>query len=126
MVNAQESASAAWAGEAEGELTGLDQAAAEAARPAQAKIEAERARLNAADEASRERERTLRQALSAALRPDPAAGLPVDVIVSVLAGVGFDNLDAATPGTGRRQYDRNAFRVGAFDSTCLRFRAFAN
>ena len=102
MVNAQESASAAWAGEAEGELTGLDQAAAEAARPAQAKIEAERARLNAADEASRERERTLRQALSAALRPDPAAGLPVDVIVSVLAGVGFDNLDAATPGTGRR------------------------
>jgi hypothetical protein len=44
----------------EGELSGLDRAAAEAARPAQRRIEAERARLDAVAEASRERERTLR------------------------------------------------------------------
>jgi uncharacterized protein (TIGR02680 family) len=37
-----------------------------------------------------------RRALSAALRPDPAAGLPADVITRVLAGVGFDDWDAAT------------------------------
>jgi hypothetical protein len=37
-----------------------------------------------------------RQALSAALRPDAAAGLPGDVIAGVLAGVGFDDRDAAT------------------------------
>jgi uncharacterized protein (TIGR02680 family) len=43
-----------------GELAGLDHAAAEAARPAQADIEAERARLDAAAEAGRDRERTLR------------------------------------------------------------------
>jgi len=51
-----------------GTLSGLDQAAEEAARPAQAKIETERARLNAADKASRERERTLWSE-----RADPAA-----------------------------------------------------
>jgi hypothetical protein len=34
--------------------------------------------------------------LSAALRPDPAAGLPADVIAGVLAGVGFGDQDAAT------------------------------
>jgi len=173
----------ALAGEAEDELSGLDRAAAEAARPAQGKIEAERVRLDAAAEASRDRERMLRseradlsaerdlkpgdppwldpdrpgeplwrcvefatdligagpeaqagvegallasglltaviqpdgtvvaadgeillspaavrprQALSAALRPDPAAGLPADVIAGVLAGLGFDDPDAAT------------------------------
>jgi Putative exonuclease SbcCD, C subunit len=173
----------ALAGEVEGELSGLDRAAAEAARPTQRRIEAERARLDAVAEASRERERTLRseradldaerdpkpgdppwldperpgeplwrcveftadltgagqevqagvegallasglltaviqpdgivvaadgevllspaavrprRALSAALRPDPAAALPVDVIAGVLAGVGFDDPDAAT------------------------------
>jgi uncharacterized protein (TIGR02680 family) len=170
----------ALAGEAEGDLHGLDQVAAEVARPALGTIEAERARLNAADKADRGREQTLRseradlaaerdprpddppwldpdrpgeplwrcveftggltatdqagvegallasgllaaviqpdgavvaadgevllspaavrprRALSAALRPDPAAGLPADVIVSVLAGVGFDDQDAAT------------------------------
>lgn len=37
-----------------------------------------------------------RRALSAALRPDPAAGLPGDVIAGVLAGVGFDDPEAAT------------------------------
>jgi len=170
-------------GEAEGELSSLDHAAAEVARPAQGKIEAERARLNAAGEASRELEGALRseradlaaerdprpddppwvdperpgeplwhcveftgvltsagheaqaglegallasglltaviqpdgavvaadgevlvspaavrprRALSAALRPDPAAGLPADVIAGVLAGVGFGDQDAAT------------------------------
>lgn len=173
----------ALAGEADGELSGLDHAATEAARPAQGKIEAERARLNAADDADRELERTLRseradlaaerdpkpddppwvdperpgeplwrcveftadltsagqevqagvegallasglltaviqpdgavvaadgevllspvairprRALSVALRPDPAAGLPADVIAGVLAGVGFGDPDAAT------------------------------
>lgn len=62
---------------AKGELSGLDQAAEEAARPAQAKIETERARLNAADKASRERERTLwsERAAPAAER-DPRLGDP--------------------------------------------------
>jgi hypothetical protein len=52
----------ALAGDADGDLFGLDQVAAEAARPAQRnkEIEAERAVLNAADKAGRERERTLR------------------------------------------------------------------
>ena len=50
----------ALAGDADGDLFGLDQVAAEAARPAQRNIEAERAVLNAADKAGRERERTLR------------------------------------------------------------------
>jgi len=39
---------------------GLDRAAAEAARPAQGKIEAERVRLDAAADASRDPEQTLR------------------------------------------------------------------
>ena len=173
----------ALAGDADGDLFGLDQVAAEAARPAQRNIEAERAVLNAADKAGRERERTLRseradlvaerdrkpgyppwvdperpgeplwrcveftpdlasaghkaqaglegallasglltaviqpdgavvaadgevllgpvavrprRALSVALRPDPAAVLPLDVIAAVLAGVGFDDQAAAT------------------------------
>ncbi len=169
-------------GDAEDELSGLDRAAAEAARPAQGRIEAERVRLDAAAQDGRDREQTLRsersdlsaerdpkprdppwldpdrpgeplwrcveftadlidagqeaqagvegallaaglltaviqpdgtvvaadgevllspavrprQALSAALRPDPAAGLPGDVIAGILAGVGFDDPDAAT------------------------------
>jgi uncharacterized protein (TIGR02680 family) len=37
-----------------------------------------------------------RQALSAALRPDPAAGLPAEIIAGVLAGIGFDDPGAAT------------------------------
>ena len=171
----------ALAGDADGDLFGLDQVAAEAAGPAQRNIEAERAVLNAADKAGRERERTLRskradlvaerdrkpgdppwvdperpgeplwrcveftpgltsaghkaqaglegdllastadrghptgrrdgrrrrrgaarsggrprRALSVALRPDPAAVLPGDVIAAVLAGVGFDDQAAAT------------------------------
>ena len=174
-------------GEADDELGGLDRAAAEAARPAQAKLEAERVRLDAVAEADRARERTLRseradllaerdpkpgdppwlkpdrpgeplwrcveftadligagrqaqagvegallavglltaviqpdgtvvaadgevllssapgmaavrprEALSAALRPDPAAGLSEDVIAGVSAGIGFDDPDAVT------------------------------
>jgi len=173
----------ALAGDADGDLFGLDQVAAEAARPAHRNIDAERAVLNAADKAGRERERTLRseradlvaerdrkpddppwvdperpgeplwrcveftpdltsaghkaqaglegallasglltaviqpdgavvaadgevlldpvavqprRALSVALRPDPAAVLPGDVIAAVLAGVGFDDQAAAT------------------------------
>ena len=173
----------ALAGDADGDLFGLDQVAAEAARPAQRNIEAERAVLNAAGKAGRERERTLRseradlvaerdrkpgyppwvdperpgeplwrcveftpglasaghkaqaglegdllasglltaviqpdgavvaadgevllgpvavrprRALSVALRPDPAAVLPGDVIAAVLAGVGFDDQAVAT------------------------------
>ena len=50
----------ALAGDADGDLFGLDQVAAEAARPAHRNIEAERAVLSAADKAARERERTLR------------------------------------------------------------------
>ncbi len=37
-----------------------------------------------------------RQTLSAALRPDPAAGLPAEIIAGVLACIGFDDPGAAT------------------------------
>jgi uncharacterized protein (TIGR02680 family) len=165
------------------ELDGLDQAAGEVARPARASIEAERTRLELADDRSREREEALKgeradlaaardpqpadppwlardrageplwrcvdftghldaagqaglegallaaglltaviqpdgalvaadgellvspagvasprpaRALSAALRPDPAARLPAETIGAVLAGIGFDDRTAAT------------------------------
>ena len=162
-------------GPAEGSLQGLDDAAVEAARSAQATIEAERAGLDLADTDSREHQAALRaeradlaaerdakpgdapwlaaerpgeplwrcveftgdlpsggqagvegallaagvlsaviqpdatmlaadgevllspgtirprRPLSAVLRPDPAAGLPADVIAAVLAGIGFDD-----------------------------------
>ena len=64
----------ALAGEAEDELSGLDRAAAEAARSAQAKLQAERVRLDAAAHASRDREGTLRSEradLSAERDPKP-------------------------------------------------------
>ncbi len=166
-------------GSAEGSLQALDDTAVEAARPAQATIEAERAGLDLADKASREHQVALRaeradlaakrdprpadppwlaaervgeplwrcvefagdlpgtaqagvegallaagllsavvqpdaavlaadgevllstnavrprRPLSAVLRPDPVAGLPADVIAVVLAGIGFDDPDAA-------------------------------
>jgi hypothetical protein len=64
-------------GEAEDELSGLDRAAAEAARPAQGRIEAERVRLDAAAQASRDRERTLRSERSdLSAERDPKPGDP--------------------------------------------------
>jgi uncharacterized protein (TIGR02680 family) len=165
------------------DLDGLDQVAGEVARPARASIEAERTRLELADDRGREREEALggeradlaaardpkpadppwlardrageplwrcvdftghldeagraglegamlaaglltaviqpdgglvaadgellvspasvasprpAQALSAALRPDPAAGLPAETIGAVLAGIGLDDRTAAT------------------------------
>lgn len=166
-------------GPSEGSLRGLDDTAAEAARSAQATIEAERAGLEASDTTSREYQVTLRaeradlaaerdprpadppwlaaervgeplwrcveftgdlpgtgqagvegallaagllsavvqpdaavlaadgeallspdaarprRPLSAVLRPDPAARLPVDVVTAVLASIGFDDPSAA-------------------------------